>query len=72
MRVTKELIENDIVGMEKQIEQLKARLDQSAGALAVLKGMRDFLDKKEEEKVEGEKAAELKEKVKTIKAPKNG
>lgn len=49
MQVTKELVENDIKGMEAEFEQLKARVAQAAGALNVLKNMRDYLDKPEPE-----------------------
>lgn len=52
MQVTKELIENDIVQTEAQLEQLKAQAAQVAGALAVLRNIRDYLDKPEEVKAE--------------------
>lgn len=51
MQVTKELIDNDIRGMETQLEQLKAQAAQTAGALAVLKNIREYLDQPEPEVV---------------------
>lgn len=47
MQVTKELIENDIKGMKSQIEQLKASLAQSQGALSVLENIVSYMDKEE-------------------------
>lgn len=50
MQVTKELIDADIDGVENQLEQLKAQVAQTTGALAVLKNIREYLDKPEEVK----------------------
>ena len=58
MQITKELIDNDIKGIEAQMEQLKVSVAQAAGALSTLKAIRDFLDRPEEKpKAKAEPAA---------------
>lgn len=52
MQVNKELLDKEIEAMKAQIEQIKTSAAQAAGALAVLQGMRAYLDKEEEPKVE--------------------
>lgn len=47
MQITKELIDNDIKGMEATVEEFKARIAQALGALTTLRNMRMHLDKEE-------------------------
>lgn len=49
MQVTKELIVSDITAMENNVENLKAQLAQSIGALTTLKNIKEYMDKPEEE-----------------------
>lgn len=51
MQVTKELIDKDIAGLNAQLEQLKAQAAQTAGALSVLKNIREYMDLPEPEAV---------------------
>lgn len=47
MQVTKELLDNDIKGMENSLENLKAQMAQTVGALTTLKNIRDYVVKPE-------------------------
>jgi hypothetical protein len=47
VQVTKELIESEIKGVEGQIEQLKSSLFQAQGALIMLQGIHQFIEKPE-------------------------
>jgi len=49
MQVTKELIDQDIKGMEAQQKSLEVSLAQTSGALTTLRAIRDFLDRPEPE-----------------------
>lgn len=50
MQISKELLDNDILQTQSKIEQAMAATNQLAGALAVLKNMRKFLDEIEADK----------------------
>lgn len=49
MQVTKELIDNDILAMQNQLENLKAQMAQTMGALSTLKGIKEYLEKPDPE-----------------------
>lgn len=68
MQVNKELLDKEIEGMKAQIEQIKASAAQAAGALAVLQGLRSYLDQEEpkaEEALVGDPIVEIPEDLKT-------
>lgn len=45
MQVTQELLDNEIKSVETQLENAKASVASTTGALVVLKGIRDYLNK---------------------------
>lgn len=47
MQVTKELIENDIVALKAQVEQIKASMASTMGALSALEGVLAYMNRPE-------------------------
>jgi hypothetical protein len=47
MQITKELLDQEITNMEARHEQAKAQANQLAGAVVVLKDLRNYLDREE-------------------------
>lgn len=47
MQITKELMDSEIQGMENRLAQAKASVSEIAGAITVLRQLRDYMEKPE-------------------------